>query len=160
MKRTFALLALAFITAAHAAPPANELAGTWTLVSVENVHPDGTIAEPYGKNPDGTLMFDASGRYALMIFRAGRARFAATDKNRGTAEENAETVRGTNTHFGRYAVDGTNLIFKIDHASFPNWEGTEQRRAFTLDGDVLRYTVTTTTSGGPEIARVTWKRLK
>jgi hypothetical protein len=159
MKRMLALLALTVITAAHAESPI-DVSGTWTLVSVENIHPDGTIAEPYGKNPDGTLMFDAAGRYSLMIFRAGRARFAATDKNRGTPEENAETVRGTNTHFGRYSIDGANLIFKIDHASFPNWEGTEQRRAFTLEGDVLRYTVTTTTSGGPEIARVTWKRLK
>jgi hypothetical protein len=154
MKHLLAILML--ITAVDTKPPA--LTGTWRLVSVENKLADGSVSRPYGDHPDGALMFDADGHYSVLIFRAGRTRFASNDKNRGTIEENEATVRGTNSHFGRYAVDGSTLIFRIDHASFTNWEGTEQRRAFTLENDVLRYTVRTTTSGGSEVAEVTWKR--
>src|SRR3954453_5975281 len=81
------------------------LAGTWTLVAVDNVKPDGSRIQPYGPHPDGLLVLDAGGRYAVHIFRPGRPRFAANDKSQGTPEENRAAVQGTNTHFGRYAVD-------------------------------------------------------
>ena len=179
--RLVAALALVMTAAAGVAGAASEptepnepaagpvaLAGTWTLVSVDNIlAPNEAGSEriqPYGDHPDGILMIDARGRYALHIFRAARAKFATGDKARGTAEENLATVRGTNSHFGRLVVDhvadtaGT-VTFHIEHASFPNWEGIEQRRQFTLDGDRLRYTVNTTTTGGTEVGEVTWRRL-
>ncbi len=137
-----------------------QLAGTWTLVSVDNLLPDGRRIQPYGPHPVGQLTLDARGRYSVLIFRPDRARFGSNDKNRGTDEENRATVQGTNSHFGRYSIDETQrtLTFHIDHASFPNWQGTEQRRSYTLTGDELRYTVRTTTTGGPEIGEVTWRR--
>ncbi|HEV8629668.1 MAG TPA: lipocalin-like domain-containing protein [Thermoanaerobaculia bacterium] len=155
-----AALVAASPAAAPVAPP--QLAGTWTLVAVDNVLADGTRTQPYGPHPEGILMFDAAGRYALQILRAGRARYAANDKSRGTAEEYADTVMGTNSHFGRYLVDagaGT-LTFRIEHASYPNWEGTEQRRSFTLVDDLLTYTVPVTTTGGAAIGEVSWRRAR
>lgn len=144
--------------------PAREapLAGAWTLVSVDNILPDGTRIQPYGPNPEGLLLLDQSGRYAIQIYRPDRPRFASNDKSRATAEENQMAVRGSNCHFGRYEVDmeGRTLRFGIEHASFPNWEGTEQRRSFVLNGDELTYTVRTTTTGGAEVGEVTWKRLE
>lgn len=139
-----------------------DLVGTWTLVSVDNILPDGSRIQPYGPHPDGQLVLDPQGRYSVHIFRPGRTLFAAKDKAKGTPEEYRETVQGSNTHFGHYAVaprEGV-LTFRIDHALFPNWEGTEQRRAFTLNGDRLRYTVNTTTTGGLEIGEVTWQRAR
>jgi hypothetical protein len=106
-------------------------------------------------------MLDTSGRYSVQIFRPGRARFAANDKSKGTPEENQATVQGTNSHFGRYAVNEAErlLTFAIEHASFPNWEGTEQKRTYVLEGNELKYTVRTTTTGGSEVGEVTWRRL-
>ena len=95
--------------------------------------PDGSRVHLYGPSPSGLLMFDAGGRYGLQIVSAGRPAFAANDKGRGTADEYQAAVQGSNAHFGTYAVDqaeGT-ITFRIEHASFPNWEGTEQTRAFT-----------------------------
>lgn len=159
MNRIAFVIALLAATTTHA--PVVDLSGTWQLVSVENTAADGRTVQPYGPHPDGMLTFDRGRRYSLLIFRSGRAKFAANDKSRGTADENRDLVQGTNSHFGRYSVDAATatLTFHIDHASFPNWEATEQRRAFVLDGDVLRYTVRTTTSGGSEVAEVTWRRL-
>lgn len=136
------------------------LVGTWELVAVDNVLADGRRIQPYGPHPVGRLTLDPVGLYSVLIFRPDRPRFAANDKNRGTAEENQALVAGTNSHFGRYTVDPERAIvtFQIDHASFPNWEGTEQARSFVVEGDLLRYTVRTTTTGGSEIGEVSWRR--
>jgi hypothetical protein len=160
MKHAIAALLFCLATAAFAVGP-QDLVGTWTLVSVDNILADGRKVEPYGPNPVGMLTLDAGGRYSVQIFRPDRARFLSNDKSRGTPEENQATVQGTNSHFGRYAVDAEKgvLIFKIDHASFPNWEGTEQQRSFELKDGVLRYIVRTTTTGGTEVGEVAWRRL-
>lgn len=161
MKRVLSFLTLALVAAIlSAGEPPETFVGTWTLVSVANVLPDGTRVEPYGPDPQGLLMFDAEGRYTLQIFRAGRAGFASGDKSRGTAEEYKATVEGTNSHFGRYVVDPASRVitFRIEHASFPNWEGTEQKRTFTRAGDELRYTVPTTTNGAGVTGEVVWRR--
>lgn len=144
-----------------AAPAVSPLVGTWTLVRVDNLSPDGSRVELYGPGPRGLLVFDAQGRYALQILRATRLRFASNDKARGTADEYADAVRGTNAHFGRYRVDSaaSSISFEIEHASFPNWEGTRQTRSFTLDGPSLVYRVPTPTSGGAQvIGEVEWRR--
>jgi len=160
MSRVTAFIALLLIaTLAHAS---DELVGTWTLVSVDNILADGRRIQPYGPHPDGMLTLDATGRYSILIFRPDRPRFASNDKARGTADENRTTVQGTNSHFGRYSIDAEKsvLTFHIDHASFPNWEGTVQKRSYVLENGVLRYTVNTTTTGGTEIGEVTWRRVK
>ena len=161
MRRMLPFLALAFVAATlSAGGPPETLAGAWTLVSVVNILPDGTRTEPYGPAPQGLLLLDAEGRYSLQIFRAGRAGFASGDKNRGTAEEYKATVEGTNSHFGRYAVDraGGVITFRIELASFPNWEGTEQKRSFSRTGTELRYSVPTTTNGAGVTGEVVWRR--
>jgi hypothetical protein len=140
-------------------PPPVRLTGTWNLVRVDNVLPDGTRVPLYGAHPQGRLMFDETGRYSIQIYREGRARFAGKDKNAGTAEENRDAVQGCNTHFGTFTVsDDRTLTFHIEHASFPNWEGTEQQRTFTLAGDVLTYAVPTPTTGTASTGEVQWRR--
>jgi lysophospholipase L1-like esterase len=136
------------------------LVGTWTLVLVDNVRPDGSRVHLYGPSPSGLLMFDAAGHYGLQIVSAGRPPFAANDKSRGSADEYQAAVQGSNSHFGTYAVDRTKrtITFRIEHASFPNWEGTEQTRPFTLLGDHLKYTVPAPTTGGGAVGEVEWRR--
>lgn len=160
-----ALIALSLVLAcgaARAAETASPLAGTWALVLVDNVLPDGSRVELYGPGPQGRLVFDDHGQYALQIFRAVRPKFAANDKGKGTPEENQAAVQGSNAHFGRYTVDETahTITFSIEHASFPNWEGTVQKRTFTLVGDDLKYTVPTPTTGVAATGEVVWRRVR
>jgi len=140
--------------------PDQKLIGTWFLVVVDNILPDGSRVHLYGPDPQGMLTFDPQGRYALQIYRAERTKFASGDKSKGTPEENSAAVLGSNAHFGKYSVDATakTITFRIEHASFPNWDGTEQRRAFSISEDELSYTVPAPTSGGAAIGQVTWKR--
>jgi len=87
-------------------------------------------------------------------------KFASNNSMRGTAEENAAVVQGSNTHFGTYSVDesGKTIHFRIETSTFANWNGTEQKRPFSLSGDQLKYTIATASGGGP--AEVVWKRVK
>lgn len=142
------------------AATADVLTGTWQLVAVDNVMPDGERIALYGPHPVGSLHFDDTGRYALQIYRPEAAPFASGDKARGTADEYRAATLRVNAHFGHYDLDaraGT-ITFHIEHASFPNWEGMTQVRHFTIDGDTLTYRVPTPTSGAGAIGEVVWVR--
>jgi hypothetical protein len=58
---------------------------------------------------------------------------------------------------GSYSVSANTLTLKIESATFPNWNGTEQKRTIvTATKDELKYITPTASSGG--IGTVTWKR--
>ena len=96
-----------------------------------------------GDAPKGLLLLDRAGHYSLQLYRADRPRFANPDKARASAQEYRAAVMGASTHYGTLAVDPGRhqLVFHIEGASFPNWEGQQQRRAFELRGDTLSYRV-------------------
>ncbi|MFB6455275.1 lipocalin-like domain-containing protein [Chitinophaga sp. Hz27] len=154
----FFMMSCCFVQAQNTYP--QQILGTWSLVSVENINPDGSTISPYGDHPVGMLIFMPSGKYAIQILKANRGKVAANDKDKATAEENAALVRGTNAHFGNYTVDEKKqvIVFKVQHAFYPNWEGVTQVRSYSLQNNKLTYTVTTPTSGGASIAKVTWKK--
>jgi len=139
-----------------------KLIGLWSLVAVENTNPDGSKTLPYGPNPQGLLVFDTNGSYAIQILKAVRPQVAAGDKNKATPEENAALVQGNNSHFGKYSTDELKktITFQVEHAFYPNWEGTVQERFYTLSNNELKYIVTNTTNGGAITAAVIWKKDK
>jgi Lipocalin-like domain len=50
------------------------------------------------------------------------------------------------------------IIFHIEYSTYPNWNGAEQKRSFTVIGDELKYVVPTGSGGG--VVAVVWKRAK
>ena len=135
-----------------------DLVGTWTVVSNENTQPDGKKVLPFGSNAQGILTFDAAGRYAIQICSAERPKFASNNRLQGTPEEYKSAVHGCNPHWGRYTVADGSIVFKIEHATFPNWEGIEQKRPFSIKGDELTYKVHAASSGGT--SELVWKRAR
>lgn len=135
------------------------LAGTWTLAAADVQHPDGSRARDYGAAPRGLLLIDAQGHYSLQIFKAERPPFASGDKSAGTPAEYKAAVMGSSTHFGTISVDpaGGILIFHIQNASFPNWEGEQQKRSYELKGGELSYRVAPRPNGDVPIS--VWRRL-
>ena len=139
-----------------------QLIGTWKLVSVDNIYPDSSRVHPYGETPKGMLVFDDRSNYAIQIYKAVRPKVASGDKNICTPEESKALIQGSNAHFGTYTVDEAKhtITFKVDHASFPNWEGIDQERTYVYTGKEVRYVVTHTTQGGKAVvAEVVWRRL-
>jgi hypothetical protein len=138
---------------------ASSLVGTWALAAADDLLPDGTRTHAYGSNPQGLLIFEADGRYALQIYSAERAKFATGDKKKGSPEEYRDASVGASCHFGHYTLDaekGT-ITFKIDGASFANWVGATQTRPFTLKGDDLEWRVPATPDGKVPISA--WRRV-
>ncbi len=154
---TAALLASFWMSAATAAEPS--LAGTWTLTAADRLKPDGSRVRDYGERPKGRLIIDAQGRYSLQIFNGDRPRIASGDKATATLEELAGAVVGSSTHYGTVAIDPAAhvLVFRIEGASFVNWEGTEQRRKYALTADSLSYQVPTPRADG-SVPISEWKR--
>ena len=135
------------------------LMGTWTLAEADEIRADGTHIQNYGADARGLLLVDARGRYSLQIFRQGRPHFASGDKFRGSAGEFRDAVTGMSTHYGRVELDadGATLVFHIEQAAFPNWEGATQRRRYRLVDGVLSYEVPPAADG--TVARSVWRRL-
>ena len=159
--RLLALVASIFVPAVLTAQTAaSSLAGTWTLTAADDLKPDGTRAPAFGPNPIGLLFLGADGRYSVQIFRSDRVPFASGEKRRGTPAEYEAASMGMSSHFGRYVVDAAagTITFRIEAASFPNWNGTEQKRPFTLSGDDLEWRVPATPSGTIPISA--WRRAR
>ena len=130
------------------AQSAKDLVGAWTLVS----------ADAYGSNPKGTLIFDANGHFSAQFMRSDLPKYASNNRTQGTPEEYKATVQGYIGYFGTYAYNGADLVFHIEGSSFPNWNGTDQKRTnVTTTGDELKYSQPTPSAGGPPIV-VVWKR--
>ena len=126
---------------AHA-QTAKDLVGAW--IAVSNVAEQGGVkSEPYGATPQGMLIFEADGRYGLILSRKDVPKFASNSRTNGTADENKAVVHGTISHFGRYTVSPADksIVFHIELSTYPNFNGTEQKRSFELVGDELEYTV-------------------
>jgi len=137
-----------------------QLTGTWTLVSNDNVAPDGTKRQLYGPNPKGILILDASGRYAQIYVRPDIPKFKVDNRQQGTPEENQAVVHGTTAQFGTWSVDegSKTLIVHIEGSMFPNQAGTDSKRSVTLAGDDLKVSNPTPGSGGRSDS--VWKRAK
>ncbi|MGO4222197.1 lipocalin-like domain-containing protein [Lysobacter sp. TAF61] len=134
------------------------LRGTWTLVAADKVLPGGGLARDYGERPKGRLVVDDQGRYSLQIFKSERVRFATDSKADGSADEFKSAVMGSSTHYGTVTIDSEAnlLVFSIEGSSFPNWEGTVQKRQYKLDGDELSYRVPPRPDGSVPIS--VWHR--
>lgn len=137
--------------------PAEQLIGTWILVSHEDVRKDGNKFFPYGPSPKGVAIFDSS-RFIITVMRSDRPKYAIELPSKGTAEENKATAEGTMTYFGTYSVNEASRVIAIhiEASSFPNWSGTDQVREFAISGDQLTLTARALATGGH--ADVVWKR--
>ena len=151
------LAALAAATGA-CAQGAGDVVGTWLFVSSVRDHNGGKI-DTYGAGARGMMILDAGGRYSITIIGEGLPKFASGAVFRGTAEENAAVLAKSNAHFGTYSVDaaGRTITYRTERGTFPNGDGTEQKRSFTLAGDQLQYVITLATGGA---SVVTWRRAK
>jgi hypothetical protein len=136
-----------------------DLVGTWTLISAITER-DGKKFDTFGPDTKGVLVFDPNGHYAIVFIGAGLPKFASNNRAAGTADENKAVVAGSLAHFGTYIVNEADksFSFRIERATFPNWDNLELRRAFVISGDQLVFTDPHASAGGA--AAVTWKRAR
>lgn len=136
-----------------------QLVGTWTLLSWEQRRDDGVKIERYGVGPKGIAFFDAGGQYIITVMRPNRTNYASNAPWQGTPEENKETADGTITYFGTFSVSETDgsIALRVEGSSFPNWNGTEQKRFVAIVEDQLTLTVRPRAGDAVDVI---WKRAR
>src|ERR1700741_1178280 len=110
---TAAWLLLLAIVFPGAAGPANaqqkpikgEIVGAWSLVAVTAELANGTSAEPFGANPNGTIIFTPDGHFALFQSRSELPKIASNDRTKASTEEAAAIVGGSIAYYGTYSVN-------------------------------------------------------
>ena len=127
-----------------------QLVGTWTLASWEQVRPDGSKFQRFGANPKGVNVFDANGRFYVMFARPDIPKIASNDPMKATPDEIKAVMEGSIAYYGTYTVDESKVVtFRVEFSSFPNQVGSDQKRTITsLTADELKYQNTTVLSGG------------
>lgn len=132
----------------------NDLAGAYVLAAeTREVNGTKTVLPT-----QGSLILTANGRYMLTTFAPNLPKVASNNRMTATPEEDKAIVSGSLAHYGTYSVVDKALVFKVERATFPNWDGIQQRRQFTLSGDELKYTLAVASGGGS--VTLTWKRVK
>ena len=128
----------------------DQIVGSWTYVSADTVAPDGSRTPTFGPNPAGMTIFGSDGRYVSLVVRADIPKLVGNSRTAGTAEENKAVVQGGIATFGRYTINEADrtLTLNIERSSYPNWNGTEQKRPLTITGDELKYVVAVASGGG------------
>ena len=126
-----------------------EVVGTWIAVS-QYVDQDGKKVEPFGSSPKGMVVYDAGGRFVLMLQREALPKFASNNRMAGTAEENKAIVQGSIAYFGRYSIDEKEgkMNLHYDGSTYPNWDGEDQTRLITISGDELKIVSPVSAVGG------------
>jgi Lipocalin-like domain len=138
----------------------DSLRGTWVLVS-SVTEKDGMKTDQFDAGASGMMSLGADGHFMLTIIGPNLPKFAANNRAAGTPEENKAVMSKSIAMIGTYSVNQSDktLTFKVERSTFPNWNGTEQKRSIvTASGDDLKYITPTASSGGVGI--VTWKRAK
>jgi hypothetical protein len=160
MRMQFVMAAMSILlpTIAHA-QSADGLVGTWQMTASVNTATDGKITHTYGSNGQGIIIFTKGGRFIIANMNPDVPKIKANNRAKGTAEENTAILSGELVLFGTYTVSDKDLTLKITASTFPNWNGTVQKRTIeTLNDSELKYLVPNAAAGGR--AEQTYKRVE
>src|SRR5439155_12603069 len=127
------------VKAQEATPLKDRLTGAWRFISSSSQRDDGS--NTWGTNAKGQLIFTNDSRFSLQLMRGDRPKYKSNTRMRGSIIENQATTRGTLSYFGTFAVSEADrtLTYNIESSSFPNFNGSAQKRVITFVGDELCY---------------------
>ncbi|MEW6209027.1 MAG: lipocalin-like domain-containing protein [Acidobacteriota bacterium] len=111
-----------------------EFLGAWKLIAVEDRLADGEIVYPYGRDPVGLLIYDASGKMSVQIMKRDRAPVSS-----GEMEEIKAALEGFTSFFGSYEIDQTRgvIIHRVEGHLLPDSVGKALERKYEFSGDRL-----------------------
>lgn len=141
----------------------DQLVGTWMLLLADYVRDDGSHVPSFGPNPKGMIIFTSDGHYSAQLYQSGRPPFASKNLLTGTADENKAAVQGMIASFGTYTVDeaGKIIMMNTEASSFPNWDGTVQKRTVAaISDEVLTLNMPPPSAAGYIRTEHVWKKAK
>lgn len=143
------------------------LAGSWRLISVETIRPNGSIIFPfYGRHPNGLLIYDRSGWMSVQIV-SDPAPVVPTESSRekfaqAAVAEKAAAVDGFYSYYGTWTVDdaGGTVTHHIKQSLYPGERESEAVRRLSLDGNRLTLLATSHEMGEDHQRKLVWERVQ
>lgn len=136
---------------------AEQLIGTWLLVSSVDVLDDGTRQPAWGDQPLGTYMFDATGRFSQIVLRSD---LPIVDNRAQTTSDQAMAVAtGSIAMFGTYSIDegASTMTVQFEGSTFAKFKGTEAKRGIEMPSrDKLK--ITNAGRSGGSRGESVWRR--
>ena len=123
--------------------------GSWRLRSWLSESEDGDVIHPMGKRPHGLLHYHPGGRMSVLIAAGDRAPIEGGDLFARSVTEKPTGFESFIAYAGTYQTGDGTVTHHVEISSFPNWEGTAQKRYARLTDDTL--TLNGTTKGGAAI---------
>ncbi len=137
--RWFAAFASLLLVSPLAAHPKvlsrNPLVGTWELQQYVDAPEGGPPVYAFGNPPVGLFVFTSDGHVAISLMRNPPA--LGTESS--DPDPDACIPAWYCSYFGTYAYDasGPSWTTHVVGGNIPNYLGTEQRRTFKINGDML-----------------------
>lgn len=158
MRKSFCLVPVAFclavITLQAQASVKDRLAGSWELVSFENIAADGTRRP--GAYDRGQIFYDAAGRMSAQLMNSANK----ADQTPQTDEARAAAYRRYLGYYGPFVVDEAKGIVThiVEGSSNPSWVGSRQVRYYELTPDNQQLTLSVRDASGRTTGTLVWKR--
>jgi hypothetical protein len=109
-----------------------QLVGSWSIVQNCEEFLDGKKnCTPFGANMKGLLILESGGSFSFQMIGGDRAK----------TNDPRTPVGPMVAYFGTYSVSDPDklLTYHIERASWPNFEGQDQKRVVTIKGDEMSY---------------------
>lgn len=150
------LIIMAF-PSAGSAQRKNALVGTWKLVSWQVIVENEAPQNVFGSNPKGYLILTREGR-SIVVTTADNRKGGMGDSER------AALHKSMLAYSGKYRIEGNDFITVVDVSWNEDWNGTEQRRHYRIEGDKLFIESAPAPSivfpGKIDFRRIVWEREK
>ncbi len=141
---------------------APELIGSWRLVSYSATTASGETTYPMGREPQGRITYEASGRMAVQLGDASYTAFAPNDPHAATDAEVRAAFDGYLAYYGTYTVhpDQRTVVHHLEMCSIPSWRGSEQVRHIDLqEGQLILSTPPILLGGAERVSKLVWAKL-
>jgi len=137
------------------AAEAEDLVGNWKLISWQVIVDNEPPQDVFGAHPKGYLVLTREGR-SIVVTTADHRKGGMGDAER------AALHKSMLAYSGRYRIEGNDFITLVDVSWNEDWNGTEQRRHFRIEGDRLFIESAPAPSivfpGKTDFRRIVWQR--
>lgn len=123
----------------------NPLVGTWQLVEYVDAPEGGAPVYAFGNPPVGLFVFTDDGHVSISLMRNP----PAVGKDSSDPDPDACIPAWYCSYFGTYRYDprGPSWTTHVTGGNIPNYLGTDQRRTFKINRDVLTISETYSADG-------------
>ena len=150
------LLAFLLSFALSTVASAQQIVGTYKLISFTSDYSDGTTVEAFGKLPNGYTIITPKRFMSLLVSDTRKAGITADDK--------IALYSSIIAYSGPYNLEGSKLVTEVDISWNQGWTGTKQGRTFTIEGNRLTLVTDRAPSalepGKTVSARLVWERVE